>query len=147
MRICGVDISGSDAVITLLGYENGLFDIPDCRARQLSLSATGDQEAVKRFRATFAKLVDDYRVDTVAIRQRPHKGKFAGSAVGFKMEALIELLDCSVTLISPTDIKEQIKRNPLPIDFAETGLKKFQEQAFMTAYAKLNQTIYSSSSD
>ena len=142
MRICGVDITSGDAVVTLLGYENGLFDIPDCRVRKLTLSASADQEAVKYFHSTFQKLMTDYHVDQVVVRQRPLNGKFAGSAVGFKVEALIELADCAVSIISPTEIKEQIKRNPLPIEFADTGLKKFQEQSFLTAYAGLNKTIY-----
>ena len=79
----------------------------------------------------------------VVIRQRPMKGKFAGGAVGFKLEAAIELIaGLDVIILSPTDIKESIKRNPIAVPFTETGLKAYQETAFNTAYAYLMQAKY-----
>jgi hypothetical protein len=87
--------------------------------------------------------MQDYQVDSVAIRQRMPKGKFAGSATGFKMEAAIQLIkDLDVRLLSTTEVKEQLKRNPLPIDFADTGLKKFQENAFINAYVFIQKKTY-----
>jgi hypothetical protein len=54
------------------------------------------------------------------------------------MEAAIQLIDhLDVELLSPMTIKEAIKNQPLTIRFADTGLKNFQEGAFMTAYASL----------
>ena len=79
------------------------------------------------------------------IRQRQSKGKFAGSAIGFKLEAAIELIDgLEVIVFSPTDIKESLRRNPLAVPFSETGLKQFQETAFTTAYAWLMKNEYAS---
>ena len=139
MKVCGVELTGSEAIITLLSLSDGLFDIPDCRQRKLTLSDANDQEQVQKFQFAFRKLMEDYGVDTAVIRQRPHKGKFAGSAVGFKLEAAIQLIEnLNVELVSSTEIKEQLKRNPLMIEFADTGLKKFQEPAFITAYTYLN---------
>jgi hypothetical protein len=71
------------------------------------------------------------------------KGKFAGGAVGFKLEAAIELIaDLDVVIMSPTDIKDSLKRNPVHIPYAETGLKVFQEVAFNTAFAYLMKDKY-----
>jgi hypothetical protein len=42
-----------------------------------------------------------------------------------------------VSLLSPTELKANLKHYPLSIPFAETGLKKFQEAAFTVAYAYL----------
>ena len=87
--------------------------------------------------------MEDYQVERVVIRQRPMKGKFAGGAVGFKLEAAIELIsDLDVVILSTTDIKESLKRNPIQIDYAETDLKIYQEVAFNTAYAYLMKDKY-----
>ena len=79
----------------------------------------------------------EYGVTHVAIKERMPKGKFAGGAISFKMEAAIQLItgiELTVTLLPPALIKSTLASNPLPIAFAETGLKAFQETAFISAY-------------
>jgi hypothetical protein len=143
MRVIGVELSGNDANVCLLSLQNELFQVPDCRARKLTLPKNADASDLRYFQTTFAKLVEDYKIDKVVVRERPMKGKFAGGAVGFKMEAALELITSVDTIImAPTAIKEAIKRNPIPVPFAETGLKAFQEIAFDVAYAYLMKDKY-----
>lgn len=145
MKVCGVDLKGNEATVCLLSLIDGLFHVPDCRTRRLTLADTS-AKGLKSFQSTFAKLVADYKIDAVIIRQRQSKGKFAGSAIGFKLEAAIELIDgLDVIVFSPTDIKESLRRNPIAVPFAETGLKQFQETAFTSAYAWLMKGDASSS--
>jgi hypothetical protein len=93
---------------------------------------------MKKFQFIFAKLAEDYKIDTFVIRERPQKGKFAGGAVGFKMEPALQLLpNVKTEILTSAFIKEQLARHPVPIVFKETGLKGFQETAFITAYAYL----------
>jgi hypothetical protein len=133
--------------VCLLSLIDGLFHVPDCRTRRLTL-ADSSAKGLKSFQSTFAKLVADYKIDAVIIRQRQSKGKFAGSAIGFKLEAAIELIEgLDVIVYSPTDIKESLRRNPIAVPFAETGLKQFQEPAFTSAYAWLMQNHYASQTD
>ncbi|UJF18125.1 DUF3010 family protein [Vibrio sp. SS-MA-C1-2] len=140
MRICGVELKGNDAIICLLGKNDGLFELPDCRVKKISINNALDTQQVKDFQFAFKKLCEDYKIEKVAIKQRQTKGKFAGGSVSFKLEAAIQLIDdVEVTLLSTTELKEILKRNPLPIDFRETGLKQFQEQAFVTGFAFLSQ--------
>ncbi|MCG9579103.1 DUF3010 family protein [Vibrio tubiashii] len=136
MKICGVELKGNDAVICLLSHENGVVHLPDCRVAKLSIGNANDTQEMKKFQFSFAKLIEDYKIEKVVIRQRQTKGKFAGGAVGFKLEAAIQLIDdLKVEVVAPTEIKESLKRNPLGIQFKDTGLKQYQEQAFTTAYA------------
>jgi len=137
MKACGIEIKSNEAIVCLLTLTDGVFHLPDCRTRRLTLADTS-AKGLKSFQNTFAKLVEDYKIDAVVIRQRQSKGKFAGSAIGFKLEAAIELInDLDVTIYSPTDIKESLRKNPIAVPFSETGLKQFQEPAFTTAYAWL----------
>jgi hypothetical protein len=136
MKICGVELTANDAVVCLLTLEQGQFTLPECRVRKVSLPKEHTRADLQKFQATFAKLMADYQIEQVVIKERMSKGKFAGGAVSFKLEAAIELIaDIAVSRLSPSAIKQALADNPLPIDFAETGLKGFQEQAFIAAYA------------
>lgn len=138
MRVCGIEIKGSEAILCLMEYQNGLYNLPDCRQIRLALSQDQQAESVRKFQFAMRKLVEDYKIQQLIIKERPQKGKFAGGAVGFKIEAALQLLDnCDTTLMSATELKEKIKRFPIPVDFKATGLKAFQETAFLTAYAFL----------
>nr|WP_136251790.1 DUF3010 family protein [Ningiella ruwaisensis] len=136
-RICGVDIKGTEAVICILDYREGLFTIPECRARKVEFSKKNRSSDLQYFQSSFAKLMTDYKVEQVVIKERPLSGKFSGGALGFKMEAAIQLIkDLDVITISPQRLKALLKRNPVAVEFGETGLKIFQEQAFHVAYAQ-----------
>lgn len=136
MRICGVELTASDVVICLLAQGKGGFNLPDCKVRKLTLKRKHTGEDLRQLQVEFATLMSGYSVDKVVIKERMPKGKFAGGAVSFKLEAAIQLIpDLDVTLITPSQIKSALLENPLMIDFSETGLKVFQENAFKTAYA------------
>lgn len=137
MIICGVELTGSDAVVCLLNLDQGQFSLPDCKVRKLSLKKNHAREDLLQFQASFAELMAEYGVKKVVIKERMPKGKFAGGAISFKLEAAIQLIsgiELDVALISPALIKSTLAANPLPIPFAETGLKVFQETAFTSAY-------------
>lgn len=139
MITCGVEIKGSEIILCLLKKEDGLFQIPDCRRVRHALTHSDDASEVRKFQFALKKLFEDYKVNHVVIRERPTKGKFAGGAIGFKIEAAVQLIDTvSVELMNNATLKEIIKQNPLPVDFADTGLKGFQEGAFNVAYASLS---------
>jgi DUF3010 family protein len=138
MKVCGVELKGNDAIICLMVAENGLYDIPHLRVPKISLDNAGDAEQVRKFQFTFAKLIEDYNIDKVVIKGRALKGKFAGGPVGFKLEAAIQLIaELDVDILSATFIKNVLNKSQLEIDFRDTGLKKFQELAFTSAFAYL----------
>ena len=143
MRTCGVEITGSDVLLCILTKDNDVFDIRDVRQTRFTLGNGNDTEIMRKFQFDFKKLMEDYQIDSVAIKERQAKGKFAGSAKGFKMETAIQLIErLDVQVLSATEIKEQLKRNPVPIDFEDTGLKKFQENAFISAYVYIMRKTY-----
>lgn len=138
MRACGVEIKSNDAIICIVSKENNLYDIPHTRVQKISLDNAGDAEEVKKFQFAFAKLMEDYQVTHVQIKGRALKGKFAGGPVGFKIEAAIQLIDAlEVEVLAGTFIKKELARSQIDIDFRDTGLKQFQEQAFTTVFAYL----------
>lgn len=143
MKICGVEIKSTEAVICLLSYQDGLFSLPDCRVRKIDFNKQNKTSDIRYFQSTFAKLAEDYKINKVVIKERPLKGKFAGGGLGFKMESAIQLISTlEVDLISPTELKASLKRNPVTVSFSETGLKIFQQNAFEVAYAAHMNHVY-----
>jgi hypothetical protein len=137
MIICGVELTGSDAVVCLLNLDTGQFSLPESKVRKITLKKNHTREDLQQFQASFAAFLAEHNVKKVAIKERMPKGKFAGGAISFKMEAAIQLMqgkEVEVSLLPPATIKSTLSANPLPIPFAETGLKVFQETAFLAAY-------------
>lgn len=146
MRVLGIELSGSDAIIALLEQEMGMFYLPEVRARKVTCKNPDRNGDLAYFQKSIAKLAEDYKVDQIVIRERMKKGKFAGGADGFKLEAAIQLLanvdkeadGLEVILMNPATQSAILKKMPVSIPFAETGMKKFQQQAFEVAYAQLS---------
>lgn len=138
MKACGVEIKGNDAIICIMSKENNLYDIPHTRVQKVSLDNAGDSEEVQKFQFTFAKLMEDYQVTHVLIKGRALKGKFAGGPIGFKVEAAIQLIqELNVEILAGSFIKKELAKSQIDIDFRDTGLKQYQEQAFGTVFAYL----------
>ena len=143
MLVCGIELTTHEAIICLLDYNSGAFKVADCRQRLFTLPKSGNTQAIRDFHFSFHKLMEDYKVDELVIIERTHKGKLAGSALSFKIEAAIELTELPVSMINHTSIKEQIKRNRMQADFESLGLKKIQQPALNAAYAYQCQALYS----
>ena len=136
MKVCGVELKGNDAVICLMIFEKGLYTLLECRVKKISISDATNQQQLQKFQFEFAKLMADYQVDHVVIKERMTRGKFAGGSVSFKLEASIQLIEnLNVTLLSSAKIKETLKNSHTSMNFNDTGLKQFQEQAFMTGFS------------
>ncbi len=138
MKACGVEIKGNEAIICIMSKENNLYDIPHTRVQKVSLDNAGDAEQVQKFQFTFAKLMEDYQVTHVLIKGRALKGKFSGGPIGFKVEAAIQLIqDLHVEILAGSFIKKELSKSQIDIDFRDTGLKQYQEQAFGSVFAYL----------
>lgn len=138
MRVCGVELKGNDAIICIMLREHGLYDLPRVRVAKINVENAARSEDIRHFQFTFTKLMEDYKIDKVIIKGRALKGKFAGGPVGFKLEAAIQLIsDLDVEIVSSTFIKQALAKTQVGIDFRDTGLKQFQQQAFNTAFAYL----------
>lgn len=139
MRVCAVDFKDNHANICLLQKENDVFDIPDCRQHRLTVQQVNDTEQLRDFQFAFTKLMEDYKVDRVVIAERIPNGKHAAKMSTFKLEAALQTCaDLAVEIIPMTIEKQWLKHSPPPIEFKHSGLRPFQEKAFMTAYAYLS---------
>lgn len=140
MRVCGVELTGNEAIISIMQLKNGLYDVPKVRAAKLSLPDAINTEPLQKFQSDFTQLMKDYQVDAVVIKQRDLKGKYAGNPLSFKIEGALQLMaEFKVHVLSTQYIKEGLSLAQVTPDVRELGLKQFQHQAMLTAFAYLEQ--------
>lgn len=134
MRICGIELKANNTVFSLVDTTNNHTHYMDISEKKLALKDDEDITELQNYMAYIKNLIKKYDIDTIAIKKRAKKGNFAGGAVTFKLEGLLQLNGlCNVTLISPQALSKFEKREN--IQYPES-LNKYQEQAYLTALYK-----------
>jgi len=140
MKICSVELAGNEVNLCFLSLKDGMFELIECRKRKITLASSTEAYQMRQFHKEFAQLMTDYKIEHVVIKERLTKGKFSGSSTSFKAEAAIQLVDSvEVSMVSQTFYKQLLQDHPIFVDFAETGLKKFQQNAFTLGCLFLNE--------
>jgi hypothetical protein len=116
MRVCGIELKGSEAILSLIDkIDENIENIP-IAMKKISL---GDGEScvqVKSFKETFESFCRENSVDKIVIKKRGKKGDYAGGADTFKMEGIIQVADVpNVILISPQSIAAVQKKTNIEI--------------------------------
>ncbi|XOB62213.1 DUF3010 family protein [Campylobacterota bacterium DY0563] len=131
MNICGIELKSNQLLIATFN-ENEYIDL---KTKKIVLEDDENQLSIREFCNQFLLFLEQNNIEKVYIKKRAKKGNFAGGAVTFKMEGLIQLNPlCEVELVSAQTISSFEKKNI--IEFPEK-LMKYQEQAFLTAYSQL----------
>ena len=131
MNICGIELKANNVILVVL--ENSKYT--DIKIKKLTLKDDEKQEDIRKFCNEFLDFLQKNEIEKIFIKKRAKKGTFAGGAVTFKLEGLIQLNPlCSVELISSQSIATFEKKNE--IEFPKE-LKKYQEQAYLTALCNL----------
>lgn len=135
MKICGADIQGRDLVLVSVDRDgDGDFAVISDACTKLSLNGD-DQETVRVFLRALAGFSRHHGLQRMAIRGRGTVGKFAGGAISFKIEGLIQSLEgCTVTILMPTTIAAQVRKCNLT---SPGELYKYQHDAYFTACAAI----------
>lgn len=76
MRICGVELKGGEAIISLLSYEGETFNVPSCRKVSFSVAQSASAEAIREFHFAFHKLMEDYKVDEIVVIEREQRANW-----------------------------------------------------------------------
>ena len=131
MNICGIELKANNVILVVL-KNNEYIDI---KIKKIVLEDDEKQEDIRKFCNEFLDFLQKNEIEKVFIKKRAKKGAFSGGAVTFKLEGLIQLNPlCSVDLISSQSISTFEKKNE--IEFPKE-LKKYQEQAYLTALCNL----------
>jgi len=131
VNICGVELKSNQLILVVLNDKKYI----DLKIKKIILDDDENQLNIRTFCNDFLVFLEKNNIKKVFIKKRAKKGNFAGGAVTFKMEGLIQLNPlCEVELVSAQKIGAFEKKNI--IEFPD-NLKKYQEQAFLTVYSQI----------
>lgn len=129
MKVCGIELKSNEArIIALEGHAED-YDLIKTEFDKLKLKDSKDQKEVKAFRDTILEFLGYHDFDVIGIKERITKGRFAGGALSFKMEGLIQTADDQIVLVHNMSMKSKLKDVEIPID----NIKKYQVEAFKVA--------------
>ena len=127
MNICGIELKSNNLILVILNDKK----YQDNKIKKIIFEDDEKQENIRKFCNEFLDFLQKNQIEKIYIKKRAKKGSFAGGAVTFKMEGLIQLNPiCPVDLISTQTISSFEKKNQIVFP---KELKKYQEQAFLTA--------------
>ena len=131
MSICGIELKANNVILVVLKNSKYI----ETKIKKLLIEDDEKQEDIRIFCNEFLDFLQKNEIEKVFIKKRAKKGAFSGGAVTFKLEGLIQLNPfCSVDLVSAQSISNFEKKNQ--IEFPKE-LKKYQEQAYLTALCNL----------
>ncbi|WP_080684711.1 DUF3010 family protein [Pseudomonas brassicacearum] len=127
MRICGVELSGSDAVFAIV--DEDIWQ--ECNTKKITFGDSLEKQSAKFFYEAVNSFARDHHIDIFAIKHRQDSGRFAGGGITFKMEALFQLCpDADAVIIYSATIASEQKKNGW---IRPDGMNKYQEGAYFTA--------------
>lgn len=128
MKVLGIEIKAS-TIIGVACEDENIINFPN----KIELTDSYNSEELKQIYTQLKELFQGF--DKIIIKKRMEKGKFAGGAASFKLEGLIQLAaNCPVSFIAGTQLTAFQKK----ADNNLSGVKKYQEQAYLTALTLLD---------
>jgi len=135
MKVCGIELKANNVIFSIVEFINNEYIYIDTKIKKLSLMDDENQKSVTEFKHQIEEYISKNSIDKIIIKKRAKKGNFAGGAMTFKIESIIQLNSiCTVEFISSQSIGKFSKNND--IKFPEK-LNKYQEQAYLASLTYL----------
>lgn len=132
MKTCGIELKANNMILVVLDNEEFI----ELKTKKIILEDDENQENIRSFCNEFLLFLEQNQIEKVYIKKRAKKGNFAGGAVTFKMEGLIQLNPlCQVELLSAQSLSNFEKKNEIKFP---KNLKKYQEQAYLAGIISLS---------
>ncbi len=135
MKVCGIEIKGSEALLAVVALEAGSPAHLAMATKKIGLEDDELADNVKAFASQARQFVTEHGITHLAIKKRSKKGDFAGGPTTFKIEGILQLLEgCEVALVSPQTVSAQAKKHNIE---PPASLNKYQHEAYKSACALL----------
>ncbi|PLY10723.1 MAG: DUF3010 domain-containing protein [Arcobacter sp.] len=131
MNICGIELKANQTILAVQIDS----EYKDLKTKKITLEDDEHQESIRSYCNDLLVFLTENNIEQVYIKKRAKKGNFAGGAVTFKMESLIQLNPkCSVELVSSQAMGSFERKNS--VEYPE-GLNKYQEQAYLALLSSI----------
>jgi hypothetical protein len=131
MKLCGIELKSNNAIVSVIETIDDETSYINTKSKKFILEDDEKKDSILKFKNEIESFLKENKIEKIALKKRAKKGTFAGGAVTFKSEAIIQLNDiCDVSFITSQAISKYSKSNDviLPND-----LNKYQEQAYLSS--------------
>ncbi|MCH2205150.1 MAG: DUF3010 family protein [Lentisphaerales bacterium] len=129
MKVLGIEIKGSIIIGVLVDGAN-IYNFPN----KIELVDSYDSEEIRNLQKQLQETFKKTEFDSIVIKKRMEKGKFAGGAASFKLEGVIQLsTEKPVSFIAGTQLNAWQKKNSVDLSI----VKKYQESAYLAALTQV----------
>ncbi|CAH7406586.1 conserved hypothetical protein [Vibrio chagasii] len=136
MKICGIDIQGSTVTICIIHMGNEEVKTVEGLKLKFTVSDPSCSNSLRDFTKSFNEFLVYQNVEQIVFKEKKTKGRFAGSANGFRIEAAIQVSCPCSSVIFPTVEFNSFSKNKIVEFNANTyNLNQYQESAFYVAHA------------
>ncbi|MDE0970428.1 MAG: DUF3010 family protein [Octadecabacter sp.] len=112
MRVCGCEISAREVRLAVVHQnDEGNIEMLRLKSTRIELEDDTSEADLRSFMVSLHEFSKENEIDTFVIKTRAKKGRMAGGAVSFKIEALIQLVEgCSTRFVSPVALSHFAKK-------------------------------------
>jgi hypothetical protein len=137
MALCGVEISGREIRLAIVvNGDEGAFALRAVETKKIILSDEKNSDSIRTFLRAITAFAHENGVDQFVVKDRARGGAFAGGAVSFKIEALLQALEgCAVTFVNAVVLSKFAKTNAAGLPL---GMPKYLQDAYRCGAFKLN---------
>jgi len=128
IKTLGIELKAKRAIYVAIEGTEEDFKVID--SGYFELQDSKDQSAIKVFHEKWMNMLNEGDFHSIAIKERISKGRFAGGALTFKMEGLIQLSDYEIQIIHSAKLRSKLKNH----DPAFGKIHSYQEEAARLAY-------------
>lgn len=131
MKICGIELKSNNAIVSVIEYSNDEISFIETKTKKIVLENDEEINSILKYKKEIETFLNENQIEKISIKKRAKKGTFAGGAVTFKSEAIIQLNNvCEVNFITSQAISKYTKENE---PFLPKELNKYQEQAYLSS--------------
>ncbi|WP_177235714.1 DUF3010 family protein [Ensifer sp. OV372] len=130
MKVCGLQIKASEAILVIVEEVAGAPALVACKTKRLVLKNHEDGAELESFLQAAKSFLHENAIEIIAVKKRAGSGAMASSGVTFKIETLFQLAHKNIAFISPQAIKSFSKSNAGGIPY---GVAAYQKDAYLSA--------------
>jgi len=131
MNLCGIELKSNNAIVSVIEYLDDEINFIETKTKKIVLENDEDINSILKYKTELESFLSEYKIEKIALKKRAKKGTFAGGAVTFKSEAIIQLNTiCTVNFVTSQAISKYTKTNEPNLPKV---LNKYQEQAYLSS--------------
>jgi len=133
MNICGIELKSNNAILSVIQVNTEIqkSTFLNTKIKKIILEDEENKNSLLKFQDEIDNYLHENNISKIALKKRAKKGNFAGGAVTFKSETIIQLNTVAeVIFVTSQAITKYTKNNK--VEFPEE-LNKYQEQAYLSS--------------